>query len=114
MAGHGARLLRACAMNLYLSPHDAAIKADCQCPRCHGTGRQLDFIVSGMRVLAPCDCPLGGHETTLCEIGNPRAVKQRQPSQHRRPSNIAGRAKTPAAYWFGIRKPEEVLAGLAY
>src|SRR4051812_39751868 len=100
--------------NLYLSPHDAAIKADSQCPRCHGTGRALDFVVSGMRVLGPCDCPLGGGETTLCEIDNPRAAGNRQPSEHRRPSNIAGRPKTTAAYWFGIRQPDEVLAGLWY
>ena len=101
-------------INVYLSPHDAAIKADWQCPRCHGTGRQMDFVVSGMRVLAPCDCPLGGNETTLCEIDNPRAEKHRQPSQHRRPSNIAGRPKSTAAYWFRIRQPEEVLAELSY
>jgi hypothetical protein len=101
-------------MNLYLSPHDAAIQADRECPRCHGTGRQLDFLVSGMRVLAPCDCPLGGHETTLCEIDNPRAQKHRQPSRHRRPSNIAGRPKSTEAYWFRIRKPEDVLAELAW
>jgi hypothetical protein len=101
-------------MNLYLSPHDAAVKADRECPRCHGTGRRLDFVVSGMRVLAPCDCPLGGNETTLCEIDNPRAAKHRQPSEHRRPSNIAGRAKSTAAYWFRIRRPADVLAELRY
>lgn len=100
--------------NLYLSPHDAAIRAENECPDCHGTGRALDFTVSGMRVLAACHCPLGGNETTLCEIDNPRAQTDRQPSQHRRPSNIAGRAKSPARYWFHIRQPDDVLRELWY
>ena len=46
-------------MNFYVSPHDAAIAAERRCPHCSGTGRRLDFLVSGMRVVAPCDCPLG-------------------------------------------------------
>ena len=100
--------------NLYLSPHDAAIRAELECPRCHGTGAALDFMVSGMRVLAPCDCPLGNSETTLCEIDNPHAREDLQPSRHRRPSNIAGRAKSPARYWFRIRHPEDVLKELTY
>lgn len=101
-------------MNVYFSPHDSAIaeeKAN-RCPLCHGTGRQIDFLVSGMRVVAPCDCPLGGMETTVCEIGNPRARTGRDPSHHRRASNIAGRPKTDAAYWRRVRKPAEVLAEL--
>jgi hypothetical protein len=101
-------------MNLYVSPHDAAIAADRQCPHCKGTGRRLDFLVSGMRVVAPCDCPLGENESTVCEIGNPHTRKIHDPSQHRRPSNIIGRPKTSAAYWSRLRPLEEVLAALDY
>jgi hypothetical protein len=101
-------------MNLYISAHDAAIAADRQCPHCHGSGRRLDFLVSGMRVIAPCACPLGDSETTFCEIGNPRARKVHDPSQHRRPSNILGRPKTSAAYWSRIRSLQEVLGALEY
>jgi hypothetical protein len=101
-------------MTFYVSPHDAAIAEDKarRCPLCHGTGRQIDFVVSGMRVVAPCDCPLGGMETTVCEIGNPHARGKSNPSHHRRPSNIAGRPKSLAAYWSRMRRPHEVLAEL--
>jgi hypothetical protein len=74
----------------------------------------MDFMVSGMRVVVPCDCPLGETETTLCEIGNIRAHKSHDPSQHRRASNVIGRPKTTAAYWSRVRPLEEVLAALAY
>jgi len=102
------------AMHIYLSPHDAAVAEERagRCPLCHGTGVQLDFTVSGMRVVAPCDCPLGGIETTVCEIGNPHASGLANRSRHRRPSNIAGRPKSNAAYWSRVRKPAEVLAEL--
>jgi hypothetical protein len=99
-------------MNLYVSPHDAAIAAERRCPHCGGTGRRLDFTVSGMRVVVPCSCPLGESETTLCEIGNPRARKIHDPSQHRRASNVIGRPKTTAAYWSRVRPIDEVLGGL--
>jgi len=99
-------------MNLYVSPHDAAITAARQCPHCRGTGRRLDFLVSGMRVVAPCTCPLGENETTVCEIGNPRTRNIHDPSQHRRASNISGRPKTSAAYWSRVRPQHEVLAAL--
>ena len=97
------------------SPHDRAIAEERgHCEICHGTGVQLDFMVSGMRVVAPCDCPRGRLETTVCEIGNPRASGGRDPSRHRRPSNIAGRPKSNAEYWSRVRPPEEILAGLRY
>ncbi len=99
-------------MNLYVSAHDAAVAADRRCPLCGGTGRRLDFLVSGMRVVVPCDCPLGEGETTLCEIGNLHARKVHDPSQHRRASNVLGRPKTVAAYWSQVRPLEEVLAAL--
>ena len=101
-------------MNLYVSPHDAAIAAERRCPLCRGTGRRLDFMVSGMRIIAPCTCPLGENETTICEIGNPHARNIHDPSQHRRPSNILGRPKTSAAYWSRVRPQDEVLNGLKY
>lgn len=101
-------------MNLYVSPHDAAIAAERKCPHCAGTGRRLDFMVSGMRVIAPCTCPLGESETTICEIGNPHARNIHDPSQHRRPSNIIGRPKTAAAYWSRVRPQEEVLRSLKF
>jgi len=101
-------------MNFFVSPHDAAIAADRRCPLCRGTGRRLDFIISGMRVVAPCECPLGDSETTLCEIGNPHARKAHDPSQHRRPSNVLGRPKTTAAYRSRLRPVDEVLASLVY
>jgi hypothetical protein len=101
-------------MNLYVSPHDAAITADRQCPNCGGTGRRLSFVISGMRALVSCECPLGLVETTICEIGNPLVRKVHDPSQHRRPSNIAGRPKTPAAYWSRVRTLREVLDELEY
>jgi hypothetical protein len=101
-------------MNLYVSPHDAAIAAERRCPHCRGTGRRLDFRVSGMSVVVPCACPLGEIETTLCEIGNSRARKAHDPSQHRRASNVLGRPKTSAAYWSRVRPVDEVLAALEY
>ena len=101
-------------MNLYVSPHDAAIAAERHCPHCHGSGRRLDFLVSGMRVIAPCICPLGEHESTVCEIGNPHARNIHDPSQHRRASNIIGRPKTSAAYWSRVLPQQEVLAALEY
>ncbi len=101
-------------MNLYVSPHDAAIAAERECPHCRGTGRRLDFMVSGMRVIAPCTCPLGESESTVCEIGNPHARNIHDPSQHRRPSNILGRPKTTAAYWSRVRSQDEVLRSLKY
>lgn len=101
-------------MQLYISPHDAAFQEERarQCPVCHGTGVRFDFVVSGMRVAGPCDCPLGAKETTVCEIGNPRARSDSNPSRHRRTSNIVGRPKSPEAYWRGMRRPAEVLADL--
>jgi len=101
-------------MNIYVSPHDAAVAAERQCPHCHGSGRRLDFMVSGMRVIAPCTCPLGESETTICEIDNPQARDIRQPSQHRRPSNILGRPKTAAAYRSRMWPQDEVLKSLEY
>ena len=101
-------------MNIYVSPHDAAVAAERRCPHCGGSGRRLDFMVSGMRVIAPCTCPLGENETTFCEIGNPHARSIHDPSGHRRPSNILGRPKTAAAYWSRVRPQDEVLNGLKY
>jgi hypothetical protein len=101
-------------MNFYVSPHDAAIAAERQCPHCRGSGRRLSFVVSGMRVIVPCECPLGEGETTICELGNPHVRKAHDPSQHRRPSNIAGRPKTAAAYWSRVRSLREVLDELEY
>ena len=101
-------------MNLYVSPHDAAIAAERKCLHCGGSGRRLDYLVSGMRVIVPCSCPLGEYESTFCEIGNPRARNIHDPSQHRRPSNILGRPKTTAAYWSRVRPQEEVLKDLDY
>jgi hypothetical protein len=101
-------------MNLYVSPHDAAIAAERQCPLCQGTGRRVDYPVSGMLVVVACSCPLGENETTVCEIGNARAQNIRDPSQHRRPSNILGRPKTTAAYRSRMLTPEEVLRRLEY
>jgi len=101
-------------MNLYVSPHDAAVAAERQCPHCHGSGRRLDFMVSGMRAIAPCSCPLGENETTICEIGNPHARNTHDPSQHRRPSNILGRPKTSAAYRSRMWPQDEVLKSLEY
>ena len=101
-------------MQLYISPHDAAFREERekQCPICHGSGVRFDFIVSGMRVAGPCDCPLGAKETTVCEICNPYARSESSPSRHRRTSNIVGRPKSPEAYWFRVRLPAEVLAEL--
>jgi hypothetical protein len=101
-------------MQLYISPHDAAIREERarRCPTCHGSGVKFDFLVSGMRVVGPCDCPLGEHETTICEIGNPRACPEANPSRHRRTSNIVGRPKSPEAYWSRVRRPADVLAEL--
>jgi hypothetical protein len=62
--------------------------------------------------VVPCECPRGAIETTVCEIGNPRAHGERDPSRHRRPSNIVGRPKTNAEYWSRVRQQEEVLADL--
>jgi hypothetical protein len=101
-------------MNFYVSPHDAAIAAERQCPHCKGSGRRLGFVVSGMRVIVPCECPLGEAETTICEVGNPYVRKVHDPSQHRRPSNILGRPKTAAAYWSRVRSLREVLDELEY
>jgi hypothetical protein len=101
-------------MNLYVSPHDAAIAAERRCPHCRGTGRRMAFMVSGMRVVVPCECPLGELETTFCEIGNPHARKIHDPSQHRRPSNVIGRPKSTAAYWSRVRPIDDVLAELKY
>jgi hypothetical protein len=101
-------------MNLYVSPHDAAIAAERQCPHCRGSGRRLAFVVSGMKVVEACSCPLGEGETTSCEIGNPHAQNVNDPSQHRRASNIHGRPKTTAAYWSRVRSKEDVLNSLQY
>jgi hypothetical protein len=99
----------------HTSSHEAAIAEErARCGICHGTGIQTDFIVSGMRVIAPCSCPRGGVETTICEIGNPRASAERDPSRHRRASNIAGRPKSNADYWQRVSLPDEVLATLRY
>ena len=101
-------------MHIYTSPHEAAVAEERanRCPLCRGSGVQLDFMISGMRVVAPCDCPLGGIETTVCEIGNPHAAGVNNRSSHRRASNILGRPKSNAAYWSRVRTPAEVLADL--
>jgi hypothetical protein len=101
-------------MQLYISPHEDAFREERKerCPRGQCSGVQFDFIVSGMRVVVPCDCPVGAKETTVCEIGNTRARAEANPSRHRRASNIAGRPKSQASYWRRVRRPDEVLAEL--
>lgn len=102
------------SMQLYISPHDAAFQEERaqQCPICQGNGLRFDFVVSGMRVATPCDCPLGVKETTVCEICNPRVRPDSNPSRHRRTSNIVGRPKSREAYWSRVRRPADVLAEL--